>query len=228
MHDQLVREINALGLKWHQAGSMTSATLEALAQELSQRSVDLSVETGTGRTTLLFSHFSRRHVTFTKDDDPGDNSLSRVRESPLLNSKTVEFVLGRTQETVLEHKFAPIDVACLDGPHAYPFPELEYWAIYPHLRTGALLVVDDLQVPTIGNMWDVLRADRMFEVARVVDNTGFLQRTDAPTLDPFGDNWQDQQYNRGVHTRHLRTARARFLALARNRLSREVERFRSR
>ena len=33
----------------------------------------------------------------------------------------------------------------IDGPHGYPFPEIEYFYFYPRLKPGALLVVDDIR-----------------------------------------------------------------------------------
>lgn len=202
---ELLEQINALGVDWHGAGTVSDRTLERLHWHLERLGgVGYSVETGTGRTTLLLSHYSRRHEVFAKDGGAADDSLQKVAESPLLRREAVTFVTGRTQQTVLSHEFAgPIDLAFLDGPHAYPFPELEYWAIYPHIRAGGMLIVDDLQLPSIANMWAVLRTDRMWDVLDVSGDTGILTRTDAPTLDPYGDGWWEQDYNRGVSARHL-------------------------
>lgn len=210
----LVQQINALGPAWHRAGTISDATMVALESQLMARlPIEHSIETGTGRTTLLFSHFSQRHEVFTKDDDPGDDSLAKVRGCSLFNPAATTFVLGRTQETVVGRDFGTVNVACIDGPHAYPFPDLEYWSIYPYLVPGSLLVIDDLQMPSIANMWEVLSADRMYEVVQVVDNTGFLQRTSAPTLDPFGEGWWEQAYNTRIRTKHL-SGRDRAVAMA--------------
>lgn len=75
------------------------------------------------------------------------------------------------------------------GLNAYPFPELEYWALYPHIRPGGMLVVDDIHLPTLANIFAVLRPDRMWKAVEVVDNTAFLRRTDARAIDPYGDDF---------------------------------------
>lgn len=201
----VVTDVRGLGQGWHGAGTVTDAVITALDRHLADYGpVQHTAETGTGRTTLIFSHRSADHLVFTKDDAGDGDSLQRVRQSPLLDPSTVTFVLGPTQKTLLTHEFtAPLDVAYLDGPHAYPFPELEYWAIYPHLKTGALLVIDDVQLPTIANMYATLKADRMYEALGVVDSTAFLRRTDAPTLDPYGEGWWEQGYNARPRLRHL-------------------------
>jgi hypothetical protein len=223
MPNTIVSEVAQLGADWHGAGTVTNAVLEALDRHLAALGhVAHSVETGTGRTTLIFSQHSADHLVFTHGDDKG-NSLLRVRESPLCAPGVVRFELGATQRTVLSHEFSEVlDVVYLDGPHAYPFPELEYWATYPHLRTGGLLIIDDLQMPTIANMWSFLKADAMYEVVDVVDNTGFLRRTSAPTLDPYGDGWQQQGYNRSMRFGHLKPSE-RAIAMAKHAIPRRLK-----
>jgi len=156
-----------------------------------------SVETGAGRTTLVLSQLSEHHVVFSKD---GGSSLSQARLSPLLRADRVEFVEGPTQKTLPSYEFKHgVQVALIDGPHAYPFPDLEYYFLYPHLEAGGLLVLDDINIPSIGRMFAILKADDMFELSEVVGDTAFLVRTVAPCFDPYGDRWWAQGYNRPHH-----------------------------
>ena len=200
----IVDEIKALGKFWHDDGAVADDVLDALDRyALSHGRLAHSVETGTGRSTLLLSHRSDDHRVFALDDTrakgtQGGNTLARVLGSPLLNQSTTTFVTGPTQSTILGYEFAgPIDLAFIDGPHAYPFPELEYWAIYPHIRPGGMLVIDDIHIPTLGNMFEVLRVDRMWDLDAVVRHTAFLRRSDQPAVDPFGEGFRDQEYNSG-------------------------------
>jgi hypothetical protein len=89
-----------------------------------------------------------------------------------------------------------LDLALIDGPHAFPFAELEYYYIYPHLRPNALLIVDDVHIPTLFNLYRFLREDRMFSFVRKVSNTAIFRRTESPTFDPLGDEWEQQEFNR--------------------------------
>jgi hypothetical protein len=206
------REIAALPADWHGAGSVGPGALDALQRHAAAgRPLARSVETGTGRTTLLLSHLSADHTVFTQDDADLHGTLARVRSSPLLRESTVRFVIGPTQRTLLEHRFDhPIDFALLDGPHAYPFPDLEYWALYPHVADGGLLVVDDVQIPTIANLFSFLKVDAMWDLLEVVDDMAFFRRTSAPLVDPFGEGWWQQEFNRRRSRRHLsRRRRAR-------------------
>jgi hypothetical protein len=153
------------------------------------------METGTGKSTLLLSHLSRHHTVFTLAGDQ-DTSYAAVLASPLLNRESVEFVLGPTQVTLPARHFdRPVQVALIDGPHAYPFPDLEYYHTYPHLDEGALLVLDDVHIPTLFHLFAFLREDPMFQLVEVVGTTAFFRRTSAPTFPPTEDNWWTQTYN---------------------------------
>jgi hypothetical protein len=114
----------------------------------------------------------------------------------LLRSDTVNFIEGPSQLTLPTHHFdREFQVVLLDGPHGYPFPDLEYYYFYPHIQTGGLLIIDDVQIPSIGRMLDIIKTDAMFELLEVVASTAFLRRTTAPLLDPLSDSWWLQGFN---------------------------------
>jgi hypothetical protein len=178
----------------HRAGTFSPAALEAIARHAAVRPIRHSMETGSGASTLLLSHASRNHTVFALDG--GTGSISGVKASPLLRREVVTFVEGPTQLTLPAHVFsAGLQLALIDGPHAYPFPDLEYYYIYPHLEPGAVLIVDDIHIPTITNLFDFLRVDDMFEFEEVVGTTAFFRRTGQPIFSPTGDNWPAQRYN---------------------------------
>lgn len=180
--------------EFHGSGSLSHAVLQRIVALHESTGVKVSVESGCGLTTLVLSHLSASHTSFTVD--AGD-SLQNTRDHELFNRSGTEFVIGPTQVTLPQHQFTqPIDFALIDGPHAYPFPDLEYFYFYPHLRTGGLLVIDDIHIPTITNMYNVLNDDDMWLHLGDVETTAFFERTDAPTLYPHGDGWPQQKYNR--------------------------------
>lgn len=214
MRPGVLEDIKSLPANWHGAGSISPVVLDALVRHVTAVGARFTVETGTGKSTLLFSHLSARHMVFTKDDTGGGDSLQAVRESPLLRKDIVDIVIGPTQRTLTTHEFEDqIDAAYIDGPHAYPFPDLEYWALYPHIPAGGLLVIDDVQIPTIAHMFRFLSADAMWELLEVVDDAAFFRRTSAPGIDPYGEGWWLQAYNQRRSKGHeSRQKRARALA----------------
>lgn len=196
-HRALLDELAIMREPWRNPdGPLEPPVLEAIARHAASGEIAHSIETGTGKSTLLLSHLSRHHSVFTVGRE-ADGNYQAVVSSQLLNRETTEFILGPSQETLPRHRFGHrIQLALLDGPHAFPFPELEYFFIYPHLDEGALLIIDDIHIPTLYRMFEFLRDDAMFQLVEVVGTTAFFRRTSAPLFPPTEDNWFTQGYNK--------------------------------
>ena len=189
----ILRQIAALPASWNPCGPLGAEVLEHIATLAEARSIRCSVETGAGASTLLLSHLSRRHIVFSTGVE---GRLDAVAGSPLLKPGVVEFVEGPTQLTLPRFRFeAPLQLVLLDGPHAHPYPQLEYYWLYPHLAAGGLLIVDDIEIPTVHDLFRFLRDDAMFRLDSVVNRAAFFERTEAPTFHPLGDHWEQQAYN---------------------------------
>jgi hypothetical protein len=156
------------------------------------------METGCGKSTILLSNLSAHHHVFTVDDRAEERSSIRYYEGcPLFRRERTTEILGATQLTLPAFAFTdPIDLAMLDGPHGYPFPDLEYYYVYPRLRTGSLLVIDDIHIPTIHRLHTFLAEDDMFELVHIERTTSFFIRTASPTFHPLGDGWEHQAFNK--------------------------------
>lgn len=179
---------------FHASGSLSQAVLRRIAELHRDTNAKVSAETGCGLTTLILSQLSDEHTSFTADF--GD-SLSKTRDHTYFNRQSTTFVVNSTQISLPTHEFKKeLDFVIIDGPHAYPFPDLEYFYFYPQVRRGGVLVLDDIHIPTIGHMYDFMRDDEMWEHLGDVETTAFFRRTAAPTLDPHGDGWPQQRYNR--------------------------------
>jgi FkbM family methyltransferase len=184
----------------HRAGTLTTGPLRAMEHYLQshfgERPIK-TVETGCGASTILLSHYAGKHLAFCYDDRAEANSSVDFATSfPGFDADRVEWIFGPTQQALLRRPLAEeVDLVLIDGPHGYPFPELEYFAFYPWLRPGGVLILDDIHIPTIRNLFDVLREDDMFYPHQVVGTTAFLIRSSAPALSREGDDWWLQRYN---------------------------------
>ncbi len=195
--NSVLEAVIELPAEWHGAGTFKPEVLRKLVDHASRLDIRHSLETGTGKSTLLFSHLSAHHMVFAKDDAGDGDSLRAVQESPILHRDSVEFIVGPTQKTLPRYEFKEkLQLALIDGPHGYPFPDLEYYFVYPHVSEGGLLIIDDINIPTVFKLFEFLREDRMFDLLEVIQTTGFFKRTGADTFDPLGDGWWLQEYNR--------------------------------
>ena len=191
--EDLARELSELPEQWHGAGTVQPPVLPALVRLTRHTEIRRSAETGAGRTTVLLSQLSPDHTVFAVD---AGGSITAARNHPRFRAGAVRFVEGPTQLTLPRHQFeGPLDLALIDGPHGYPFPDLEYYYLYPQLKPGALLVLDDVHIPTVRHIFDFLSEDDMFRLEEVAGETAFFRRTDAPTFSPLCDGWWEQRYN---------------------------------
>ncbi len=182
----------------HGAGSLPLRTLLRIEKLLPATPI-ASAETGCGKSTIFFSRISRHHKVFCLDDREGfeSSSVSYFMDCAATRMDRVEVIFGPTQATLPVYKdHVPYDLVLIDGPHGFPFPDLEYYFFYPHLKTNGLLVIDDIQIPTIGRLAEFISEDAMFEEVECVGSTAEFRRTDAPVFDPLGDGWWLQDYNR--------------------------------
>src|SRR6185295_4933750 len=83
---EVLKGLAALPEDWHAAGCLEMPNLEGLARHASTRKIRRSVETGTGKSTLLLSHLSEHHLCFSLDDARNlkdGHSLARASSSAL-------------------------------------------------------------------------------------------------------------------------------------------------
>jgi hypothetical protein len=184
--------------KSHVAGAFSLPVLRRL-ESLFPTKVDRTAETGCGKSTIIFSNASSHHSVFCIDDrEHGqESSINFFMDCPLTQKERVHLILGPTQITLPKHVHsAPYDVVLIDGPHGYPFPEIEYYYFYPHIREGGMLIIDDVHIATIGRLADFIAEDEMFDFVELVSTTAVFRRNSALTFDPLGDGWWKQDFNR--------------------------------
>ncbi len=67
--------------------------------------------------------------------------------------------------------------------------------MYPQLREGAWLIIDDIHIPTVCRFFEFLKEEEMFMLVQVVRTTAIFRRTAAPVFSPVSDGWWLQRYN---------------------------------
>lgn len=180
----------------HRSGTVDVDVLRSV-ERLAGHALGVTLETGCGKSTVLLSQLSTRHYVFTVDDSIEEGSSVRYFQgAPGFRPESTHCIFGPTQRTLPAFVFAhQLDLAFLDGPHGYPFPELEYYFIYPHLKSGAWLVVDDIHIPTLNRFFEFLREERMFDLVEITRTTAIFRRNTTPTFSPIEDGWWLQAFN---------------------------------
>lgn len=175
---------------FHPWDAMAPAALAGILRRGPFRS---SVETGCGGSTIVLSHASDRHTAFAIEGK--DRTIAELRKHGDLLGERVTFVEGETKDTLPRYEFCgEVDLALLDGPHAYPLPQVELAYIFPWIGLGGWLVVDDIQIPSVHELFLFLRKEPSVTLEEVVVRTAFFRRTAAIDLGP--DGWELQGINR--------------------------------
>jgi precorrin-6B methylase 2 len=175
---------------FHPWDAMSPMALSAILKRGPLRS---SAETGCGGSTIVLSHASDRHTAFAIDGK--DRTVTELRAHPDLQAATVIFVEGETKDTLPAYRFeCDLDLVLLDGPHAYPLPQLEFAYLFPRIRSGGWLVMDDIQIPSVYELFQFLRKESPVVLEEVVMRTAFFRRVGWVEGGP--DGWELQGINR--------------------------------
>jgi hypothetical protein len=187
MHDP---DLIARAGEFHSWDAMSPAALAGL---VARGPFQATAETGCGGSTIVLSHASRRHLVFAIEG--ADRTITALRERSDLCAGSVTFIEGETRETLPRHAFeGEIDLALLDGPHAYPLPQLEFAYLFPRVRAGGWLAIDDLQIPSVHELFRFLEREPSVALEEVAVRTAFFRRLSVPAPEP--DGWAGQGVNR--------------------------------
>jgi precorrin-6B methylase 2 len=152
-----------------------------------------SAETGCGGSTIVLSHASECHIAFAIEGK--DRTVTELRQQSDLRTENVIFVEGETKDTLPAYQFErDVDLVLLDGPHAYPLPQIEFAYLFPRLRMGGWLVVDDIQIPSVYELFHFLEKESSVVLEEVTVRTAFFRRVSAAEDGP--DGWTLQGMNR--------------------------------
>ena len=193
MHDpDLIRRAGA----FHPWDAMAPAALSGI---LKRGPFQASAETGCGGSTIVLSQASARHTAFAIEDE--SRTITGLRNQSELRSEHVTFVEGQSKDTLPGYQFGTeLDLVLLDGPHAYPLPQLEFAYLFPRVRLGGWLVIDDIQIPSVHELFRFLGKESSVALEEVIVRTAFFRRVSAPEHSP--DGWLQQAMNRHTILRY--------------------------
>lgn len=176
--------------------AMAPAALAAIEKRGPFRS---TAETGCGGSTIVLSHASEYHVAFGIEGE--FQTITELRKHPSLRGNAVTFVEGETRLTLPQYHFdGELDFVLLDGPHAYPLPQLEFVYLFPRIRIGGWLFLDDIQIPSVNELFSFLCREPSVVLEEVVVRTAVFRRVAA--VDHGPDGWQFQGMNRSTILRY--------------------------
>jgi hypothetical protein len=107
-----------------------------------------TLETGLGLSTLMLGTWARRHTCVVGSQAQVDalQAHARNRGYSLTNTR---FAVGSSDQVLPSLQLEPIDLFLIDGGHGYPMPVIDWYYGSLALRAGGVVVVDDIQLPSV-------------------------------------------------------------------------------
>jgi Methyltransferase domain len=117
-----------------------------------------TLETGSGISTLIFAHRGAVHKAVTPNAD----------EAPVLGAWATQHGVSFTNTTFAtqaSEDYLPtcdltdLDCVLIDGKHAFPWPVIDWFYAARRLKSGGLLILDDIDLASVSILVDFLRED---------------------------------------------------------------------
>lgn len=154
---------------------------------------DVTLETGSGKSTFAFLLAECKHTAIAPD--PGEEL--RIRDYCRANQIVPDFtfIANSSAEVLplLVNNIPALDFVFIDGAHRYPYAEIDYHFTEKKLRTGGYMVVDDIHLPSVRNLYVFLKNEKNWELDALIDKTAFFKKIGEEVLI---NDWQNQGINR--------------------------------
>ena len=196
----VVDAIAALPEDWHGAGSVTRNVLDGHRAARHRRSLRSGTQPkpGAGKTTLLLSHLSRRSHGLCRGCRA--QYLASVKASPIFEARHDDVRRGTdaAHAAATHVRSTCISSCCSTDRTAIRFQTSNTSSFIRRIETGGLLILDDLKIPSIGRMFDIVKEEAMFEFARCRGSEHRFSASNRrqSSINPETDSWWLQGYNR--------------------------------
>lgn len=130
---------------------------EFIAHHLPDQAVTL--ETGLGVSTVLLGMWAQEHTCVVGSGEQVERlrAYAATRELDLTNTR---FEVGYSDQVLPVLDISPVDLYLIDGGHGFPFPAIDWYYGALRLRPGGIVVVDDIQLPSVDDyLVDYLQKD---------------------------------------------------------------------
>jgi hypothetical protein len=166
-----------------------------------------TLETGSGRSTIVFAARAASHICVAPDGERAEQ-VRRYCRSKGIPLAHVRFVVDRPEEALPRLEPTPLDLVLLDGSHSFPQLFIDWSYAGRRLMEGGHLVIDDVHLWTGRVLMDFCKAEPGWTFLTLLGG-----RTAVFRRSPGGDmhrEWTRQPYV-AERSRRALAARARIV-----------------
>ena len=144
----------------------------------------VTLETGSGASTIVLAAAGARHEAITPD--PAEEQRTRAACTELgVDHSTVTFRLGLSHEVLPAWEPRGLDLVLVDGAHGFPYPILDWWYLAPHVKVGGRVLLDDAYLPAVAAIVDYVRESPSWKLEEAVSFRTACVRKLAEDSPPF-------------------------------------------
>jgi hypothetical protein len=150
-----------------------------------------TLETGCGISTALFALWGTEHtcVVYSQDEVDILSSWAHQREVDLSH---LTFEVGPSDDVLPRLEPTDLDLALIDGSHAFPAAIIDWFYAAGRLRKGGVVVVDDVHLPAVTlGLFEFLARDPRWELIARTDKWAACLRQSSG---PLREEWTDQPF----------------------------------
>jgi hypothetical protein len=121
------------------------SVLDFIDSHVNERSKTL--ETGSGLSTILFALKGGSHLCIT----PSQVEVDRIKDycnQHDISLQHVDFRVDVSEKVLPGLGADELDLALIDGGHGFPIPFIDWYFISSKLKTGGILIIDDVGIWT--------------------------------------------------------------------------------
>jgi hypothetical protein len=151
------------------------------------------LETGAGATTLLFLLLAPQSVTTIAPDRALHDRVHKEAADRGIDTRPLRFLIERSELALPQLAAAgeSIDVALIDGNHGWPAVFVDFCFINYMLCKDGVLLVDDIQLHSVAQLFLLLRNQPDYELLSIEDKQAtFRKVTDGQWL----PDWRQEPF----------------------------------
>jgi hypothetical protein len=138
-----------------------------------------TIETGAGSTTAIFLIADPTRHTSVNAGREVQERLDGFLADAAISTASYRSLVGRSEvllPSIALEEPSSIDVALLDGGHLWPTVFVDFCYINYMLKKGGLLIIDDLQMYSVQQLFLLLKGQSGWRVVREVRKWGVLEK----------------------------------------------------
>jgi len=185
-------ELHFWGGKWHSGGFHEThvRTMMSHLANLGDATNFRIVETGAGQSTALFVALGFKEVVSIAPDEPLFERIRALLDKGGVKRGAMNSFADFSENALPGIAFKNVgkfDAALIDGGHGWPTVFVDFCYVNMMLRAGGLLMVDDVQLHTVQELFKLLTQQPGFELLEQRNKISFFRKLwDQPMLPDFG------------------------------------------